>query len=38
MCNICHTRGAGTQHTAKKIDCLKCHDPHGSDRSPEFQR
>jgi hypothetical protein len=38
MCQICHSRGAGTQHTLQKIDCLKCHDPHGSDRSQDLQR
>ena len=38
MCQHCHSRGTGTQHTAEKIDCLKCHDPHGSDAGPELKR
>ncbi|RJX24566.1 MAG: hypothetical protein C4563_00145 [Desulfobulbus sp.] len=38
MCQRCHSRGTGTQHTSKKINCLKCHAPHGSDTSPDLQR
>lgn len=38
MCQICHSRGTGTQHSVKQIDCLKCHDPHGSDKNPELKR
>ena len=38
MCKLCHARGTGTQHSTKKIDCLKCHDPHGSDKRPELTR
>jgi len=38
MCEVCHSRGTGTQHSNQKIDCLKCHDPHGSDRDQEFSR
>ena len=38
VCQICHTRGTGTQHSMKKIDCLKCHDPHGSDKSAALNR
>lgn len=38
MCKICHAQGTGTQHSTKKIDCLKCHDPHGSDKSSELKR
>lgn len=38
MCRICHSRGNGSQHSAKKINCLKCHDPHGSDKGPELKR
>ena len=38
MCRLCHASGTGTQHSAKKIDCLKCHDPHGSATSPTFNR
>jgi hypothetical protein len=38
MCQRCHARGTGTQHSAKKIDCLKCHDPHGSDVGFELRR
>lgn len=30
LCYICHERGK-----AKKVNCLKCHSPHGSDL--EFQ-
>lgn len=38
MCQLCHTSGTGTQHSAKKIDCLKCHDPHGSETSAVLER
>lgn len=38
MCQTCHSRGTGTQHTVQQIDCLKCHDPHGSDRGQDLQR
>ena len=38
MCKICHAQGTGTQHSTKKIDCLKCHDPHGSNKNAELKR
>ena len=38
MCQTCHSKGTGTQHSSKKIDCLKCHDPHGSDLGIDLQR
>lgn len=38
VCQICHTRGTGTQHSRKKIDCLKCHDPHGSNKNSSLSR
>ena len=38
MCQMCHSRGTGTQHSVKKVDCLKCHDPHGSDKNAELKR
>lgn len=38
MCQVCHSRGTGTQHSIKQIDCLKCHDPHGSNRSQDLLR
>ena len=38
MCQLCHAKGTGTQHSVKKIDCLKCHDPHGSDHGIDLQR
>lgn len=38
MCQSCHSKGSSTQHSAKEIDCLTCHDPHGSDTSPVFER
>jgi hypothetical protein len=38
MCQICHAKGNDTLHSAKEMDCLKCHDPHGSDTSPVFER
>jgi len=38
MCQLCHLRGTGSQHTSEKIECLKCHDPHGSDSGHELKR
>ena len=38
MCQACHARGTGTQHSLKQIDCLKCHDPHSSNRGPDLLR
>ncbi|MHB8791238.1 MAG: hypothetical protein ACYDBT_15320 [Desulfobulbaceae bacterium] len=38
MCQTCHSRGTGTQHTGQQVDCLKCHDPHGSERGPDLPR
>lgn len=38
MCQLCHSRGTGTQHSAKNINCLKCHDPHGSDKNASLNR
>lgn len=40
LCAICHVKGTGTQHSEQEIEakCLKCHDPHGSDISPQMLR
>lgn len=38
MCQTCHAKGNDTLHTVKEMDCLKCHDPHGSDTSQVFER
>ena len=38
VCQICHARGTGTQHSIQKIDCLKCHDPHGSNKNTALNR
>lgn len=38
MCQTCHTAGNDSLHTAENIECLECHDPHGSDTSPVFER
>lgn len=38
MCSICHASGTGTQHSTKEINCLNCHDPHGSDTNTALKR
>lgn len=40
LCQACHTKGTGTQHSQAEIEgkCLKCHAPHGSDSSRQFLR
>lgn len=40
ICQACHTKGTGTQHSQSEIEskCLKCHAPHGSDSSRQFLR
>lgn len=40
ICQACHTKGTGTQHSQAEVEskCLKCHAPHGSDFSPHFLR
>ncbi|MBU1708989.1 MAG: hypothetical protein KKE17_03195 [Proteobacteria bacterium] len=38
MCEICHEKGTGTQHTFESPNCLECHDPHGSNESLNFLR
>lgn len=38
MCQTCHAAGNDSLHTAENIECLDCHDPHGSDTSPVFER
>ena len=38
MCQVCHVKGTGSQHSEGKLDCLKCHDPHGSSTSAQMQR
>jgi len=38
MCQTCHAKGNDTLHSAEELDCLQCHDPHGSDTSPVFER
>lgn len=38
MCQVCHTSGTGTQHSNQNLDCLRCHDPHGSNKSSSLNR
>lgn len=38
MCQMCHSKGNDTLHSAENIDCLQCHDPHGSETSAVFER
>ncbi len=40
LCQICHSKGTGSQHSDAGIaeKCLKCHSPHGSDTSPLMLR
>jgi len=38
MCQVCHSRENGTQHSAEKTNCLECHDPHCSDTGPDRKR
>lgn len=38
MCQTCHAKGTDSLHSAKDLDCLECHDPHGSNTSPIFKR
>jgi hypothetical protein len=40
LCVACHAKGAGTKHSAKETEakCLRCHVPHGSDRSRHLLR
>lgn len=40
LCQTCHTKGTGTQHSQAEIEskCLKCHAPHGSETSRHFLR
>ncbi|MBU0485998.1 MAG: hypothetical protein KKB30_15955 [Proteobacteria bacterium] len=38
MCQACHVKGTGSVHSDGKLDCLKCHDPHGSETSGQMQR
>ncbi|PLX49520.1 MAG: hypothetical protein C0613_07230 [Desulfobulbaceae bacterium] len=38
MCVTCHTKGTGSLHANAAGNCLQCHDPHGSNRSPYMLR
>ncbi|MBU0482381.1 MAG: hypothetical protein KKG47_14910 [Proteobacteria bacterium] len=40
LCQACHTKGTGSQHSSDGVasKCLKCHSPHGSDSSPQMLR
>jgi len=40
LCLTCHDKGASTRHTQEQIEsrCLACHDPHGSEISPQLLR
>lgn len=40
LCQTCHDRGTGTQHSQSHVEakCLLCHDPHGSEISPQMLR
>ena len=39
-CTTCHDKGTGTMHTQEKVEsrCIMCHNPHGSDSSPQMLR
>ncbi len=38
LCQLCHGKGTATEHTDSQTGCLHCHDPHGSDKSPNLLR
>ena len=40
LCLTCHDKGTSTEHSQAHTDsrCLFCHDPHGSDLSPNLLR
>lgn len=40
MCDTCHGKVTGSAHTRSGAEakCLKCHNPHGSDTSPNMLR
>jgi predicted CXXCH cytochrome family protein len=40
ICTTCHGKGTGSQHTQTSVEsrCLECHDPHGSETSPQLLR
>ena len=40
LCLTCHGKGTGTQHSQGQVEakCPSCHDPHGSETSPQLLR
>ncbi|MDH4322123.1 MAG: hypothetical protein OEV73_11585 [Desulfobulbaceae bacterium] len=38
LCKLCHGKGTATVHTDTQTECLRCHDPHGSDKGPNLLR
>jgi len=38
ICLPCHGQKTATKHSASGKDCLKCHDPHGSETSRYLER
>ncbi len=40
LCLTCHDKGTGSQHSQGLVEsqCLLCHDPHGSETSPQLLR
>ena len=40
ICTTCHDKGTGSQHSQAEVESkyLGCHDPHGSDSSPQMLR
>lgn len=40
ICATCHGRVTGTWHAQADVEsrCLECHDPHGSETSPQMLR
>ncbi|MBU0682127.1 MAG: hypothetical protein KKD73_11975 [Proteobacteria bacterium] len=38
ICQTCHVKGATSQHANASTNCLKCHNPHGSNISPYMLR
>lgn len=38
LCTICHEKSESPDHVARVSNCLKCHLPHGSDKSKAHTR
>jgi len=38
LCMLCHDKSESPDHIGRTTNCLKCHNPHGSDKNMKMTR